>query len=105
LIVGGTGLAALGMAGYFGVQTLWLVNEASPRCPGGSCDDTGYEMMRDASTAQTFGFVFAGIGAALLGTGIVLHATAPSGSARDQATQRRIVARPFVGGASLEGSF
>jgi hypothetical protein len=105
LIVGGTGVVALGVAGYFGIQTLWLVNQATPRCPDGSCDDSGYEMMKDASTAQTLGFVFAGAGAALLGTGIVLHATSPSGTARDQANQRRIVARLSVGGASLEGAF
>jgi hypothetical protein len=99
--VGGAGIVALGVAGYFGVKTLVLVNAASPHCPDGECDDEGYRMVEDANTAQTIGFVVAGVGAALVGTGIAICLTAPS----DGAPRASAVLRLSPGGAALGGTF
>jgi len=75
-IVGASGLGVLGVAAYFGVRTLALVNDADPYCDSGGCDEPGYGWLVEATHAQTTGFILAGTGAALLTVGAVLVLTA-----------------------------
>jgi hypothetical protein len=77
---GGAGIATLGLAGYFGLRTLSLVEDSNPYCrhPGNTCDGTGAELRNSASRAQTTGFILAGVGTGLLVTGGVLLLTTPS---------------------------
>jgi len=86
VVVGGAGALALGVAAYFGVKTLVLVDDAAPHCPGNACDHEGYGMIQDAGDAQTLGFVSGGLGAALVATGAVLYLTAPSARTRPSPT-------------------
>ena len=99
---GGAGIVLLGVASYYGLTAISR-KDAEQNYPAGSQDRlTVYDQAREA---QTLGLAFAGLGAAALGTGIVLvlitlvpqHATAgvsvvPALGAR-------------AGGLSLRGKF
>jgi hypothetical protein len=101
-VVGGAGVVALGVAGYFGIKTLVLVDAARPRCPENECDGRGYRMMNDAENAQTTGLVVGGAGALLLGAGIALYLSAPTDARPNQTS---LSARLGPTGAHLEGTF
>jgi Tetratricopeptide repeat len=83
IIIGAGGLVGLGIGGAFGAIAISKKsgsNEAG-RCDSNSfCDDTGKALRLDAfhaATASTIGFVAGGV---MLAGGVVLFATAPSGS-------------------------
>lgn len=104
-IVGGAGLVALGVAGYYGLTAISRKNDES-KYPAGSQDRlTVYDQAR---TAQTWGFVFGGVGVAALGTGLYLVLTS-HGSNAPAATGQGWHVTPSVGpsfgGAQLQGSF
>jgi hypothetical protein len=84
--LGGAGLAALLVAGAFAVQTLVLVDRASPHCmlPGDTCDSRGVTLRNEARGAQTRGFVLLGAGLASFSIGLVLVLT---GSGHDSHAQ------------------
>ena len=78
LIVGGVGVAGLGVAGVLGIVTLVKAG-ALPQCGNSdvTCiDDQRNPGIRGAEAVQTAGFVMLGVGAAATVTGIVLFATA-----------------------------
>jgi hypothetical protein len=103
-VVGGAGVVTLGVAGFFGIQTLLLVNESNDHCDSnGACDHEGVRLIRDAEDAQTVGFVCAGIGAALVGVAAGLYFTAPSPV--NAGKNRRWVVALDARGATFEGSF
>jgi hypothetical protein len=87
LIVGGAGVATLGVAGYFGYKTLSLVNDSRQYCDpsGNPCGAHGLDLLNDARQAQTIGIVLAGVGATLTSVGLVLYVT---GRAHAAATNR-----------------
>ena len=80
-----------------------LVNEATPHCPENVCDREGFSTMQNAGDTQTVGLVMGGVGAALVGVGIALYVTAPSGGPRGSAPT--VTARLGPGSAMLEGAF
>lgn len=106
-VIGGAGVVALGVAGYYGLTALSRKNDES-KFPDGSQDRlTVYEQAR---TAQTWGFVFAGIGVAALGTGLFLvltsHGSDGSVTATGQAGWHVAPSiGPSFGGAQVQGSF
>jgi hypothetical protein len=103
-VVGGAGVVTLGVAGFFGIQTLLLVNESNDHCDSsGACDHEGIRLNRDAADAQTAGLVCAGIGAALVGVAAGLYFTAPSpvNAGKNARWGVALDAR----GATFEGSF
>lgn len=76
--VGGVGVGALLVGGWFGIQALSTKSEGDDHCVGIHCDAVGLERMstgRDQATAST---IFLGAGAALTAAGAVLVLTAPS---------------------------
>lgn len=76
LVIGAAGVTALGVAAYFGVKTLWLVNHAD--CDSNyECSRAGVESINDASRAQKAAFIAGGVGAALLGTSVIWVVTRP----------------------------
>jgi hypothetical protein len=95
LVIGGAGLLTLGVAGYFGVRTLSLVNESNPYCrnPGGTCSDQGVSLRDQARDAQMAGVVVGLVGGGLLATGLVLTLTAPR---QADAVQVSIDVRPHA---------
>jgi hypothetical protein len=76
-VVGGVGILSLAVAGYFAIETVVKVSDASPYCTNGYCKSQGYNDIGDASRDQTAGFVLLAVGAGLVGTGLALFFTSP----------------------------
>lgn len=102
----GTGAAALLVAGYFGIRTLSLVNEANPYCDQvrGDCSREGITRLDSARRAQTEGIVAAGIGGALAVGGVVLYVLAPRRPS-DERSRRELEFVLADRSAALRGSF
>jgi hypothetical protein len=83
LVVGGVGVATLGVAGYYGIRTLSLVDDSEPHCPDNECNSTGYDLVDRAKDAQTTALILTGIGAVMLGAGTLLYVTAPAADEQD----------------------
>ncbi len=82
LIVGGAGIVALGVGGFFGLRTISKNNDSnSDGCNGNQCNATGYATRHDAQSAATLSTVFVGAGAALLVGGAALWFFSPRASA------------------------
>lgn len=78
---GGTGLALLGVAGYFGIRTLRQVDESRTdnHCDADyACDEWGSAKLKQAERSQISALLCAGGGAVLVGTGLALWLAAPS---------------------------
>jgi hypothetical protein len=106
LVVGGAGVVALGVAGYYGLTAIGRKNDEN-NYPVGSQDRlTVYDQ---AKTAQTWGFVFGGAGVAALGVGLylVLTSHAQPDTATTTTTGWRVVPAlgPSLSGASLQATF
>jgi hypothetical protein len=81
LVFGGAGAVGLGLAAGFGIDAVSKANASSPYCTASNqCEQTGLDLRGAAVRSQTAGLVSAGIGAALVATGVVLFVTAPSAS-------------------------
>jgi hypothetical protein len=98
LVIGGCGVVALGIAGYFGIRTLSDVRDMDThRLKDGNYDVGVHGPLDDASKAQTLGFVFGATGAALLGVGAALYFTAEPPKPNTASTQS-----PKSGGSSAQ---
>jgi len=78
----GAGIVALGVAGYFAIETVSKVNEASSDCVNlSACPQAEFDMAKgliaQARNTQTAGFVLLAVGGSLVGAGAVLFLTAP----------------------------
>jgi hypothetical protein len=99
----GAGIVALGVAGYFAIETVSKVNQASSDCVNlSACPQPEYgaasELIRQAKDTQTAGLVLLAVGGSLVGAGAILFLTAPK---HDQAAS--VVVGPS--GAWLRGTF
>jgi hypothetical protein len=105
-VIGGAGVVALGVAGYYGLTAISRKNDES-KYPAGSQDRL--TVYNQASTAQTWGFVLGGIGVAALGTGLFLVLTSHGSDAPAATGQASWHFAPAVGpsfgGAQLQRSF
>jgi hypothetical protein len=105
-VSGGTGVALLGVAGYFVWRTQTFVNSARAdnHCDASfSCDAVGMDKLHSAERAQLQGIVAGVGGAVLVGTGIALLVTEPRRSQQSAALPLRLVVT--AAGSSLEGAF
>lgn len=86
MIVGGAGLVGLGVGGIFGLAAMSSASRRDELCPAGSTcrSQEAFDEDQSAHVAQRNGFVFAGVGIAVLVTGVVLVLTAPSKAASTQ---------------------
>ena len=101
-VVGGIGIVGLGIAGWFGLRTLSKISDSHAYCtPSYQCQKPGIDLLDEASTAQTVAIVSAAVGAAALGVGIYLVATAPAGARRVAALS--VAVSPS--GAFVRGAF
>ena len=77
-VVGGAGLIALGVGGYFGIRAVSKASESDDHCNGNLCDPRGLELNDEADTAATISNVAVGIGIVGVGVGTYLLVTAPA---------------------------
>ena len=110
IILGVTGLAAMGVGSVFAVESKQNKDDSSPHCAGNTCDATGVSQRDDAIRDGNVATIALGAGAAaLLGAAIVwLSAPSDSGHPRT-ARSTTIRALPMTGGGlrglALGGSF
>lgn len=99
----GAGIVSLGVASYYGLTAISRRNDESRYPPGASQRLTVYN---EAKTAQTYGFVFCGVGVATLAAGAFLFFTSIDHAARPAANWQLTpsIAPGFAGG-SLMGAF
>jgi hypothetical protein len=104
LVLGGFGLASLVVAGVTGALYLTSKSEVEEKCPDSLCPSQ--EEVDTAETGQTMGLVNTitlPVGAAALGTGVLLYLIAPDGDDEEVTTLPWI--GPATGGVVLQGSF
>jgi hypothetical protein len=86
IIVGGAGIVALGVGGYFGLRAQSKLDESNAdnhcRPPNDICDATGLALRQDAGDAATISTVGVIVGVVMIASGVVLYLTAPSAPAR-----------------------
>jgi hypothetical protein len=82
IIVGGVGLAGIGMGTFFGLRAISKNDEsnAGEHCRDGNlCDDIGFALREDARSAGTVSTISLIAGGALLAGGLTLALTAGAG--------------------------
>lgn len=79
-ILGGVGVAGLGVGSFFGIRAIAKNEDAKEFCPRGNvCDDErGETLTDDANQAAVISNIAFGVGGAALAGAIVLYITAPS---------------------------
>lgn len=79
VIVGGVGLASLGVSAVFGLQARSKWSDAQDRCPDGYCgSQSDVDLGSDARSAANVATVFGAVGLAGIAAGAALWFTAPS---------------------------
>jgi len=71
-IVGGAGVAALGVGTVFGLRAFSKWSDRNTHCPDGTCDEVAVSDSSAASTAATVADVAFGVGLAAVATGAIL---------------------------------
>ncbi len=108
LVVGGVGVVALGIGGFFGLRAMSKWDERKENCPGGACNATAVEAGSDAKSAANVANLGVGLGLVAIGVGVVLFITAPSGDKpKAPTTGFRVVpqATTSSGGLHVVGTF
>jgi hypothetical protein len=78
-VVGGAGVVALGVGGYFGVQAISKRSDAKNACPSSTCTDpAGVAYNDDARRAATIADIGIGVGLVALGVGAYLVLRSPA---------------------------
>jgi len=97
LAIGGVGVVALGIGGYFGLRAFSRWEDRNDHCGGAGCDPTGMEAGDDADRAATVANIGIGIGLVGIAAGTYLVLSSASG-------ERSSVAgvRPTADGRGVE---
>lgn len=110
LIVGGFGLAAIGVGSVFGVEALQKRKDSNSSCSGGTCTtQAGVDLNKDAQRYANYANIGIGVGvvALVVGTYLVLTSNAPR--SERAATVVRTRMSPLVGsgtsGVALSGAW
>lgn len=104
--IGGAGIVALGIGGYFGVRTFSQWDEAMSHCENGAktrCTPEGIALGESADTSALLANVLIGVGVAGVAGGVILYLTAPANSASKAGRNVQLVPTISAGyqGASL----
>jgi hypothetical protein len=78
LVVGGLGVVALGVGGYFGLQAISKHGDYTSHCAAGACDATGVSLHDQAVTAGNVSTALFVAGGVAVAAGAVLWFMAPS---------------------------
>lgn len=98
-IVGGVGVAALGVGAGFALRAVTLKGDADPLCPGRLCTPVGLGYISDAKTSAVVADV--GLGAGIVGVGVGVWLLLRSPPARETAVQVAPFVAPDRAGLSL----
>jgi hypothetical protein len=112
LLIGGAGVAALGVGSFFGIDAISKASQARQTCPHPTCADAnGVQTNQDAQTSATIADIVLGAGIAAVGVGAIVFFTAPKDrpAAPDGASAHALLILPAVtssgGGLSVQGRF
>jgi hypothetical protein len=94
-IAGGVGIGVLALGGVFGGLAIQEKNAADPLCPNKSCNDEGFGHIETAQSRALISSVAIGVGAAAVGTGVVLFVLSRSSGPKN--TQEKAWFVPTVG--------
>lgn len=108
LVLGGVGIAGVGVGSYFGLDTFSKNSTASADCPADRCTQAGVDAGKQAQTSAMISTVAFGVGLASLAAGAYFFFFAP-GSGGGDAKPAALRAAPMVGeraaGAQLWGAW
>jgi hypothetical protein len=107
-VVGGVGLAAMLVGGFFGIQSISMHGTYTGECPNNVCASPQGVSDHDSAVSDgNLSTILVGAGAAVLAAGVVLYLTAPKASSAKALGEVR--AAPLVGagtaGVAVGGSF
>ena len=103
--LGGAGVAATTVGGFFLYRAATKNDQSSAYCDGNVCEGQGFELRTQARTAGNLATVFMLPGAALLGTGVVLVLAGGPASPSDDARRVSLALGTSGSGLSLSGSW
>jgi hypothetical protein len=102
-VVGGVGLAALGVGSYFGVRAISKRHDSDAHCRGSTCDPEGLALIDEAKSAATVANIGVGAGLIGLGAGTYLVLSAGAGPLRAAAPSGRPPCTPPIGATLVAG--
>lgn len=103
--LGGAGVAATTVGGFFLYRAATKNDQSSSDCNGNVCEGQGFELRTQARTAGNLATVFMLPGAALLGTGVVLVLAGGPSRPSDDARRVSLALGTNGSGLSLSGSW
>jgi hypothetical protein len=113
-VIGGVGVVALGVGGFFGLRAFSKWGDRNDHCVGG-CDSTAKTAGNDAKTAATISNIGIGLGVVAVGVGTYMVLSAKSASQpsavhgrssrQARAWQVLPTAGPTGGGLVLQGAY
>jgi hypothetical protein len=113
-VIGGVGVVALGVGGFFGLRAFSKWSDRNDHCVGG-CDSAAKTAGDDAKTAATISNIGLGLGVVAVGVGTYLVLSSKSSSEPSAAHGRRShqarawqvlpTAGPTGGGLVLQGAY
>jgi hypothetical protein len=104
-VVGGAGVAIMGVGAIFGGLALGDQGDADPMCPEKKCSAAGLELVESANTkalVSTLGF---GLGLAAVGAGVTLYFIGKSGDAEGESAPEAPAAQVLPAIGSTGGGF
>jgi hypothetical protein len=99
-VVGGSGIALLGVGSYFGIKAFSTWNDRNDHCPNDRCDAQAVDLADDANRQGNLANVTAGLGLLGVGLGAYLVVSAPSSSDQKPASARVHVTPTLAAGTA-----
>jgi hypothetical protein len=75
IILGGAGVALIGVGSYFGIRALGQMSDSDSECPNGRCTARGAKLSQDANTSANIANVTIGVGLVAIGVGAYFFIT------------------------------
>jgi hypothetical protein len=106
-VLTGVGVGALGVGGVFGGLAIKEKGTADPLCPNKSCNAEGFGHIETAQSRALASSVLIGVGAAAIGTSVVLFVVSRGSSTKTSTESAWLVPTvgPQSGGAMVVGRF
>ena len=104
-VIGGVGMASLGVGGYFGTKAMSTWKDRKDECDGNDCSSRGLTL--DADTNRYANYANVGVGVGLLGLGIGTFLVLSSGPQAAPSTDSGVAVAPMLSptGVGARGSW